>query len=102
MFGKGRHGTDIASWLSPWLGVFTIVEGMSALPLKADIAECDGDVRFVPEADIQILTRTHFASGAAHRLHYVRASLPGRQWTSADKVHPERNQSATSMRVSRD
>jgi hypothetical protein len=25
---------------------------MSALPPKADIAECDGDVRFVPEADI--------------------------------------------------
>jgi len=43
------------------LGVFTIVEGMSALPQKADIAECDGDVRFVLEADIQILTRTHFA-----------------------------------------
>jgi hypothetical protein len=25
---------------------------MSALPPKADIAECDGDVRFVPKADI--------------------------------------------------
>ena len=28
------------------------VSPMSALPPKADIAECDGDVRFVPEADI--------------------------------------------------
>jgi hypothetical protein len=26
--------------------------GMSALPPKADIAECDGHVRFVPKADI--------------------------------------------------
>jgi hypothetical protein len=25
---------------------------MSALPSKADIAECDRDVRFVPKADI--------------------------------------------------
>jgi hypothetical protein len=25
---------------------------MSALPPKADIAECDGHVRFVPKADI--------------------------------------------------
>ena len=29
---------------------------MSALPPKADIAECDGDVRFVSEADIRVLT----------------------------------------------
>jgi hypothetical protein len=28
------------------------VSPMSALPPKADIAECDQDVRFVPEADI--------------------------------------------------
>jgi hypothetical protein len=25
---------------------------MSALPPKADIADCDGDVRYVPKADI--------------------------------------------------
>ena len=30
---------------------------MSALPPKVDIAECDGDVRFVPTADIAILIR---------------------------------------------
>jgi hypothetical protein len=27
------------------------LQPMSALPQKADIAECDGDVRFVPKAD---------------------------------------------------
>ena len=28
------------------------ISAMSALPPKADIAECDGDVRFEPKADI--------------------------------------------------
>ena len=32
-----------------------ILQPMSALPPKADIAECDWDVRFVPKADIRIL-----------------------------------------------
>jgi hypothetical protein len=32
--------------------VVPIAEGMSALPPKADIAEGDGHVRFVPKADI--------------------------------------------------
>jgi hypothetical protein len=36
--GKKRTSTDVGR--------------MSALPPKADIAECDGDVRFVPKADI--------------------------------------------------
>jgi hypothetical protein len=30
------------------------VRVMSALPSKADIAECDRDVRFVPDADIEV------------------------------------------------
>jgi hypothetical protein len=37
------------------------VETMSALPPKADIAECDGDVRFVPKADILAYSITSFA-----------------------------------------
>ena len=34
---------------------------MSALPPKADIAECDGDVRFVPKADISYPRQSGFA-----------------------------------------
>ena len=37
----------------PRLEVFTIVEGMSALPPKADIGTQSRNVRFVPTADIQ-------------------------------------------------
>src|SRR6516164_10088081 len=33
------------------------LQRMSALPPKADIADCDGDVRFVPEADIKASAR---------------------------------------------
>jgi len=40
------------------LEVFTIVEGMSALPPKADIRQRNCDVRFVPKADISRFTRS--------------------------------------------
>jgi hypothetical protein len=35
---------------------------MSALPPKADIAECDGDVRFLPKADIRAPTASRTSS----------------------------------------
>jgi len=38
------------------------VQGMSALPPKADIAESDWHVRFVPKADIGITVVPSFAS----------------------------------------
>jgi len=45
---------------------------MSALPPKADIAECDWDVRFVPKADImrrgKITLLDLLVSGNAQRL----------------------------------
>src|SRR5262249_14358185 len=40
------------TWLSPRLEVFTIVEGMSALPPKTDMVQQDRDVCLVPKADI--------------------------------------------------
>src|SRR5215472_5154913 len=43
------------------------VRVMSALPPKADIAESDCHVRFVPKADIQILTRIHSVNQAQRR-----------------------------------
>ena len=47
---------------------------MSALPPKADIAECDGDVRFVPKADITHATDERSNNESEHRkqnLHHV-------------------------------
>jgi hypothetical protein len=35
---------------------------MSALPSKADIPQPPRDVRFVPEADINLFNRSHFGS----------------------------------------
>ena len=47
---------------------------MSALPPKADIAECDGDVRFVPKADVTHATDERSNNESEHRkqnLHHV-------------------------------
>src|SRR5215469_487226 len=51
----------------PWLVVFTIVEGMSALPPIADIGTQSRDVRFVPKADISRIARRKKRHGGLAR-----------------------------------
>jgi hypothetical protein len=51
-FAAGEMGFDLHFPWQQCLGPFI---AMSALPPKADIAECDRDVRFVPIADMPLL-----------------------------------------------